>query len=552
MCNTSVDPDCAAHIAPPLQKTVAETGAGDSSKCRWRDVINVEDLQRGINGGVVMEFVSDAPSYRMQGVNFLLRGKNGRLVRLIAYNCVPDSCFGSEVESTFPKGCLVTIREPYLRLYNSGEFGLRIDNPGNFTVVRPDRIPPIPEPGASEADIVSLAERPKNAGNKRFEVRDCLGAEDLYSAALDLLAGMPNTNSQATSLRGILLANRAQVRLQRRRFADALEDCDAALARDPDALKPAYRRGLALLGLRRFADAVHALELICSKKETESIAATATAALQRARTALAQSLGEWNFMTLPFDPEAQIAEPVGDYIGRVEIRETKDGRGWGLFVTHDVVEGELLFIENAISFGMADAKQITLATREHELTRGDCNSLVTDLIFRASTDTYLRTQLALLAWQTGSKAGRDPMASPPSMEAVRNRTLPTYNDPLSATRIAGVASVNACFCGVTTKIRPEVRKHIQTLVTSPSVFRPALEGIDERDAKSAVGQLVLSGEATPRLLKTLLSRMPSDAAQMHQLNVADNSGRTPLHYALVMGSRLWLVPFLRPVLCRPC
>ena len=75
----------------------------------------------------------------------------------------------------------------------------------------------------------ALAESYKSRGNDAFGRGRYLEAEELYSSAAEVGHALPQ--------RAVYLANRAAARLHLGRYADAAEDCSAALEADPVYVK---------------------------------------------------------------------------------------------------------------------------------------------------------------------------------------------------------------------------------------------------------------------------------------------------------------------------
>ncbi|BGP19226.1 hypothetical protein JCM10213_007039 [Rhodosporidiobolus nylandii] len=120
------------------------------------------------------------------------------------------------------------------------------------------------------------AEAKKEEGNTLFKQGDFASARDKYGQAIDLAP---------TSY--VLLGNRAlsSLKLSPPDFAPALADADAALKLAPSWAKGHVRRGEALVGLKRLAEAVEAFEEAV-KKGSGTVKTEAAAKLEKAKADL--------------------------------------------------------------------------------------------------------------------------------------------------------------------------------------------------------------------------------------------------------------------------
>jgi len=119
--------------------------------------------------------------------------------------------------------------------------------------------PPAPEvqafAGPAEAEAAAAAaacaaKGLKERGNALFGARDFEGAEACWTRAIDL-----GDRLQDEELCVALLANRAQVRLRRKKWREARSDAEAALARFPSHDKALYRAAVAAREMGCYADA---------------------------------------------------------------------------------------------------------------------------------------------------------------------------------------------------------------------------------------------------------------------------------------------------------
>jgi len=150
-----------------------------------------------------------------------------------------------------------------------------------------------------------------------------------------------------------------------------------------------------------------------------------------------QRLGKYDFLTFPMKAVDQSREE--NYYGPIEVRSA-GRKGRGLFVTRDVMPGELLFAEKALVYGEA-TNGIDMLAMDFSTDKGESGSqhnALIDLIKRASKDDKLNAQLSCLAYDNKSSNTVIPI-----MDAFRTGTFESV-PTLSAGRIKGVMATN-CF-----------------------------------------------------------------------------------------------------------
>jgi len=113
----------------------------------------------------------------------------------------------------------------------------------------------IGEIGAAPIDVPEahkkhMADSEKEKGNEAFYSKDWAEAEAYYTRSLQFKADDPSSWS-----------NRALVRLKLEKPEKALQDCEHALALNPNYMKALHRKGKALYELRRYEDAVKSFQL---------------------------------------------------------------------------------------------------------------------------------------------------------------------------------------------------------------------------------------------------------------------------------------------------
>ena len=131
---------------------------------------------------------------------------------------------------------------------------------------------------AKELDRFTTMDRSKAVANEAYAQGRFADAVELFSKAMAL-------DPTHEGYVAVLLANRAAARMALGQFAQAVDDCDAALARLPTFVKARLRRARALARMGRLRDAVVDLELAYRAQPTPDIASE----LAEARRALSES-----------------------------------------------------------------------------------------------------------------------------------------------------------------------------------------------------------------------------------------------------------------------
>jgi hypothetical protein len=319
-----------------------------------------------------------------------------------------------------------------------------------------------------------------------------------------------------------------------------------------------YRKGQALLALRRHGEAIRVFERLIS--EHPSTAASEPAwerALSKARTAEAQSRGRYDFTTLPLEPTAQ--REVEEFVGPVEVGPA-GRKGWGLFVSRDVRPGELLLCERALGVRLASPECTTLAVSygEGRVTRTSQHDLASLLTCRAAVDPGMRAKLALLLGSDGKRA--TPVA--PTTCAIRSGGLPAVAH-LSAHYIREVVRRNALsVCRSSAAASAATRAVLQWSVYdedlqaslskcrdaigfAPDPRNPIMEAVlRPREAAKAARPGLTDERAdalAPAVLQQIIRKTPPDRRKQ-ELNERDGLGLTALHYAALnryaMGCKL--------------
>lgn len=524
--------------------------------------------REAVNTGKFVSVVNAQPCFRVVGVTLLVRDSEGTDVPLALYHCTAPHISKDDLWAQFPVGARIIVKEPYLKITRTGSLGLRVDNPCNIIVHRPAAPAKALTAGSGAtggaAAVADTAAARKDAGNAFFARGHFAEAVDEYTAALALSPDEP--------LRLALHKNRAASFLKLGRWEAALADADAALAIDARDEKALFRRHSALVELGRYKQALTTLDVVCKptaavappaaapsapradaapavggagtadvgpKTATDAAAAAGpssgtpeavppefSSARAKVVTALAQSRGDYDFMTLPWTPQEQAA--VAPYYGPIEIKQTA-GKGWGLFVTRDVPAGTLLLAEPALAFALERPDVMMLShDAGSTVTVGAAPELRWDLILQSNSDDDLRSKLALLAHD---KRGRDASTPIPSMDDVRFHRLPVPATPLSAERVAGIVSVNVFSFTVLPAASKAAREGCVRVPAT--VFRDAVPDV-RFSPRNIIMFAVAEGRCTPDTLRAAIAATPA-AERVRAINEGDAQGITALMIAVSRG-----------------
>ena len=103
-------------------------------------------------------------------------------------------------------------------------------------------------PAQSPEELQAQADEKKNAGNAALAKKDYTGAIDLYTQALRLSSAGSNSH--------IYYCNRAAALCHVNKYADAIQDCNAALKLNPQYVKAYSRLGLCYFFLEQYEKAI--------------------------------------------------------------------------------------------------------------------------------------------------------------------------------------------------------------------------------------------------------------------------------------------------------
>jgi hypothetical protein len=476
--------------------------------------IDIDQLDKGvINKGKILWVVSVEPCFRISGLTLLVQDLKGRLANLGLYNIIRAHDTSFDAQTLFPVGTKLGIKEPYYKMQNSGNFGLRSDNPCNVIIERPAT-----KSGSVTPDAL------KTAGNKLFAQKRFEEAAEHYGLAL--------TTTGAAAAQLPLYLNRAAAKLGYKDYPGALADSETALAIDGRSVKGQYRRGQALFGLRRYADARDAFAALAQTPGGPGEAGEACAEqIRKAEAAIEQSAGRYDLLTFPFAPDKQGETDVAEYFGPVEVRWT-DGRrrGRGLFLTADAKAGQLLLVERPLAYCLEDPRTMVhaMSFEDKSVNTGAQHGLISDLTLLAHRDPRVNALMAHLS--TGEPGERPPLLDVGALSP--GGAGPPPAGPVSAYAIKKVVKINAFGFKFCSEPGPVGRRGVDQAMRNPASSdreeRSMVEsGMDMTPATQLMKAVV---DSDPRRLADVIRRTPRA-----QLNRANSGGITALQQAVVLG-----------------
>jgi tetratricopeptide (TPR) repeat protein len=354
-------------------------------ECVIEDLMQLPKGQAATGNILWVDIVTN--SFAMAAITTIAKDADDTMITLSLYNMLNFRTAGIElINSIFGKGARIGIKNPYLKLSNSGDFTLRNDNPSNIVFANASLQTKI----HNVIDNGTIEEQ-KIRGNASFKSKDYHQAVEEWSNALD----------DACNVVEALHSNLAQALLNTFDYAGALVECDAVLQTNPTHTKALYRKDQAL----------HHLE-----------------AIER------QKLGVYDFLTIPLVAEQQ--NSMKNYYGPVEVKFVP-GKGRGLFLTRDVRPGELLFAEKAIAVHEKDIGVWTTNVETSSATKGSQVMLALSLTMAIQRDEQINAQLSTLTFDKQSSN-----LCIPDMDHFREDSFEPV-PVLSAKSVSGIIEFNA-------------------------------------------------------------------------------------------------------------
>ena len=174
------------------------------------------------------------------GTTTIMEDSNGDVVLIALYNFLPDGLYGRDsiplASTKLPPGASVRIAGPFLKIFQDGSRGIRIDNPNDISVISSGKCNT--SPTTSPMDENRLLLSAKNSGNALVQKKMYNAASEAYIAGI-----------RQASLIPTLLSNRSQSYAMMNEWEKSLADAAASLIIQPGNAKSWARYNRALENL---------------------------------------------------------------------------------------------------------------------------------------------------------------------------------------------------------------------------------------------------------------------------------------------------------------
>lgn len=385
-------------------------------------IVISEMIKGKIQKGKILWGTLIGKCFKLTSVMVGLEDENGITVLLALYNCIHQNATITECEANFSAGTQIGIKEPYYKLAADGTMIIRVDHPYNLVNKKNNNF-------SKHLSAQAL----KNIGNRYFKSKQFLYARKAYTQALK--------KNPEILLHETLLSNRAATQLQLNAFKNAIVDCQQVLKSNPTHGKARYRFALALAGLGRYEESSKILEALkqlgCKEAQNQLI---------RVKRHFAESNGVYD-ITLLREKQKEFKNgnhkadsDFANYYGPVEIKQT-DNMGRGVFVTRDILAGELIFAEKAIAFSEPSNNETTMILNDED---GSVNkqsqqenvSQCLNIVLHSNIENY---RMSFIYDGTKESTMRIP-----NMRIFRKHDIEIKNVPtLSAQRIRNIVKYNS-------------------------------------------------------------------------------------------------------------
>ncbi|EFJ08607.1 hypothetical protein SELMODRAFT_447985 [Selaginella moellendorffii] len=298
-----------------------------------------------------------------RGISVLtvVEADDGTTCILHVFNAMQPSSRQEELRKMFPKGIKVVITRPSIGCLHPSvtPVVLYVQSPGNLDFVGVATSPP-------EKLVAMPPQELRKEGNALFAQGSYLVAIQYYSDCVAASLGRKDGGEEMKLEAVLAISNRAEAWLKLGMYEKAIADSNRAIGMDAFHAKSFYRKGRALMAIQEHVEARVSLKSAAKYSSDGDAKKEILEALAKCKVFLQQSqkgvydVGDY----VSSGCNAEHAPKCSDYVGPVEVRLTRDGRGRGLFVTKKVRLGELLLVSNNISFASCVKEEAGAAESE--------------------------------------------------------------------------------------------------------------------------------------------------------------------------------------------
>ncbi|KAL4551764.1 hypothetical protein Ndes2526B_g06030 [Nannochloris sp. 'desiccata'] len=236
--------------------------------------ISFRRMQVGkVHKGRLLKGTIVGPACKFTGVMVVLQDEDPDIAVLVAiYNKLPQNADSAAADRVFPEGARLAIKEPYLKQFNDGSLGVRVDSPSDVVFLKSTKkndgsSAGSDVPSSGDGDVAALRAQ---AGDL-YKKKDYTAALDLYNQCVSL----EPTNATHFS-------NIAAVHFATENWELAYKAASCAYVLDAGNVKAAYRKAKSMQKLRCYAGAALVLQGAPAD-------AAITAALKEAKVLAAQA-----------------------------------------------------------------------------------------------------------------------------------------------------------------------------------------------------------------------------------------------------------------------
>ncbi|KAL4472458.1 hypothetical protein ABPG74_018407 [Tetrahymena malaccensis] len=276
--------------------------------------------------------------------NIGVEDEMGDFITLTFYNTFKLGTSLKVLDSNFPKGQSLAIKNPYLKYTSSGTFVLRNDNPGNLETLQSPlkQIQPMNE---KEQSILNQCKDLKEQGNKYFQSSQYQEAQDLYQKALQMLQQQSQLQSQKDilNLKLVLYSNLSQTCINLGQYQNALSFSNKALELDSNHLKSLGRQAQSLKYLNDFEKSLKVYQTISNTHKTDVSKEIKELKQLNSFQQNGYKLIDLHNLTVDGDQQLKLCP----YFGPIRIGFTEK-KGRGVFTTKEVKKGDVLLLEQSL------------------------------------------------------------------------------------------------------------------------------------------------------------------------------------------------------------